>query len=137
MYCYKYFARRIYGCVLVASPLWASRAFVWETVQRKFVRASVLHGYCADKLSCMDLRSDNRSCARTTHHPPNQKLRWADGADKNTYHVPRERNMNVPTAQLLAANGSVPAAPGGPSRRHQATYAVQRKERRKGGGEGK
>jgi hypothetical protein len=34
------------------------------------------------------------------------------GIDKRTtYHVPRETSMNVPTAQLLAANGSIQTCP--------------------------
>jgi hypothetical protein len=73
---------------------WALRAFAWEVVQRLPVHAAVRHTYSVGILSCMKLRSDYRSLARTTG-PPRAEWRpeWADGGQTKKKHVPcPERN---------------------------------------------
>jgi hypothetical protein len=92
---------------------WALLAPAGEVVRRQSAPASAPPGYFADISSCVkgerrfriNVHAMNRPRAGVAH----TNAGGSDGMKSiSTDQVPRETSMKVPTAQLLAANGSAP-----------------------------
>ena len=92
---------------------WALQAPAGEVVRRQSAPASAPPGYFADISSCVKGERHFRNNVHAMNNPRAGVAHTnAGGSDEmksiSTDQVPRETSIKVPTAQLLATNGSAP-----------------------------